>query len=72
MGWPKELKFLKIKKIYTFYLKDAYWSDGHPVIAQDFEGTWKTNLSPEFPCPFSNDLYVLKNGENAKKREMFP
>jgi oligopeptide transport system substrate-binding protein len=53
-------------KTYTFYLRDAKWSDGYPVTAHDFERTWKTILSPHFPCEFAPDLYVLKNGESAK------
>ena len=51
---------------YTFYLRPANWSDGTPVTAHDFEASWKTSLSPDFGSGFANDLYVLKNGHNAK------
>ncbi len=53
-------------KTFTFYLRDAHWSDGHPITAYDFETTWKTILSPAFPCEFANDLFILKNGQAAK------
>ena len=57
------------KKTYTFFLRDALWSDGQPVTAFDFEQTWKTMMDPAFPCDFANDLYVLKNAEAAKMKK---
>lgn len=51
---------------YLFQLKKGHWSDGNPVTAYDFEKSWKTMLNPEFPCEFAIDLYLLKNGEEAK------
>jgi oligopeptide transport system substrate-binding protein len=54
------------QKTYTFYLRDAKWSDGIPITAHDVESSWKTMLSPLFPCEFAYELYVLKNGEGAK------
>src|SRR5512135_2366583 len=54
------------QKTYTFTLRDAKWSDGVAVTAHDFETTWKTCLSPDFPCEFANDLYIVKNAQEAK------
>ncbi len=51
---------------FTFYLRQANWSDGEPVSAYDFETTWKTILDPSFPSEFASDLFVLKNGQAAK------
>lgn len=51
---------------YTFFLREAAWSDGQPITAYDFEETWKTILSPSFPSLFAHELYVLKNGKKAK------
>jgi oligopeptide transport system substrate-binding protein len=56
------------KKRYTFTLRNANWSDGQPVRAQDFEATWKTTLDPSFPCEFTPDLYILKNAQSAKSK----
>ncbi len=66
-GMAEQVEISKDQKTYTFFFKKACWSDGQPVTAQDFEGTWKDILNPSFPSPFSNDLYILKNGEAAKK-----
>ncbi len=55
---------------YTFYLrKDAKWSDGKPVKAQDFEYAWKRALDPANAAEYAYQLYYLKNGEayNTKK-----
>jgi oligopeptide transport system substrate-binding protein len=54
------------KTRYTFTLREAHWSDGTQVTAQDFETTWKTILDPAFPCEFASDLYLIKNGNAAK------
>lgn len=51
-------------KHYTFHLrKDAKWSDGKPVKAQDFEYAWKRALAPETASDYAYQLYYLKGGE---------
>jgi len=62
----REVKISDDKKTYTFILRPAKWWDGKPVTARDFETTWKTILDPKFPSGFANDLYVIKNGCEAK------
>jgi oligopeptide transport system substrate-binding protein len=49
---------------YTFHIrKEAVWSDGKAVKAQDFEYAWKRALAPETAANYAYYLYVLKNGE---------
>ncbi|MCT8976271.1 peptide ABC transporter substrate-binding protein [Clostridium sp. CX1] len=49
---------------YTFHLrKDAKWSDGQPVKAQDFEYSWKRALNPDTASEYAFQLFYLKNGE---------
>ena len=55
------------QKQYTFYLRNAHWSDGKKVSAYDFEKSWKTMLGANFLCEFAIDLYLLKNGKATKE-----
>lgn len=55
-------------KIYTFTIRpNAAWSDGTLLTADDFEQTWKTVLSPDFPAPNAYQLYAIKNGKKVKE-----
>ncbi len=58
------------KCTYTFTIRDAFWSDGHPVTSYDFAEAWRSMLEPDFPCPNVNLLYVIKNAERVKKGEL--
>jgi oligopeptide transport system substrate-binding protein len=49
---------------YTFYLRaSAKWSDGQPVVAQDFVDSYKRILSPSFGAENAAALFVLRNAE---------
>ncbi|MHB8071255.1 MAG: peptide ABC transporter substrate-binding protein [Candidatus Cryosericum sp.] len=51
------------KLTYTFHLRDAKWSNGDAVTAQDFEYAWKRALAPDTAGDFSYQLYYIKNGQ---------
>ncbi|WP_331489688.1 peptide ABC transporter substrate-binding protein [Tepidibacter hydrothermalis] len=57
---------------YTFKLRDAQWSDGQKVTAQDFEYAWKRALDPKTAAEYAYQLYYIKNGNefNANKAKM--
>lgn len=55
------------KRTYTFKLRDASWSDGTPVTAQDFAETWRSILNPAFPAPNAYQLYLIKGAKDAKE-----
>ncbi len=57
-------------KIYTFYLREAVWNDGHDVSAYDFEYAWKQFLDPLSPSDFAYDLYIIKNAKAVKENRM--
>ncbi|HET7615687.1 MAG TPA: peptide ABC transporter substrate-binding protein, partial [Bacillales bacterium] len=51
-------------KVYTFKLrKDAKWSNGDPVTAQDFEYAWKRLANPETAAAPAFLSYIIKGAE---------
>lgn len=54
---------------YTFKLRDAQWSNGEKVTAEDFAYAWLWALNPENASEYSTILYPIKGAEaynNAK------
>jgi oligopeptide transport system substrate-binding protein len=55
----------------TFWLReDAYWSDGVPVTAADFEFAWKRVIDPETASQYAFILYSIKNAEAINRGEL--
>ncbi|PMY01025.1 ABC transporter substrate-binding protein, partial [Pseudomonas sp. MPR-R5A] len=52
-------------KTYTFKIRDAQWSNGDPVTAQDFEYAWKWALDPNNQSTYSYQLYYIEGAEAA-------
>ncbi|MFL0810080.1 MAG: peptide ABC transporter substrate-binding protein [Agarilytica sp.] len=56
---------------YTFTIrKNAAWSNGEPVTANDFVYSWKRALMPALGNQYAYSLYVLKNAERFHKGEV--
>jgi oligopeptide transport system substrate-binding protein len=53
--------------VYTFMLREARWTDGRPVTAQDFLYAWERILNPKTGAKYAQQLYYLKNGEEYNK-----
>jgi len=52
-------------KTYTFQLrKDAKWSNGDPVTANDFIYSWQRLLDPKTAAEYSYQAYYIKNGKD--------
>lgn len=49
--------------VYTFYLRDAQWSNGQPITAHDFVYAWRRALKPETGNSYAFLLYPVKNAE---------
>ncbi|WP_330665116.1 peptide ABC transporter substrate-binding protein [Tepidibacter sp.] len=71
-GIAESYKLSDDNTTYTFKLRDAQWSDGEPVKAQDFEYSWKRALDPKTAAEYAYQLYYIKNGNefNANKASM--
>lgn len=46
---------------YTFHLRDAKWSDGQPVTANDFIFAWIRMLNPDLKMYYSTQMFYIKN-----------
>jgi oligopeptide transport system substrate-binding protein len=49
--------------VWTFYLRDAVWSDGVPVTADDFVFSLRRILDPETASEYASLLYLIKNAQ---------
>ncbi len=57
--------------VYTFYLnKNAKWSNGDRVKAEDFYFSWERALSPETAAPLGSNLFFIKNGMQYNSGEI--
>ncbi|MEM6734415.1 MAG: ABC transporter substrate-binding protein, partial [Myxococcota bacterium] len=57
--------------VYTFQLRSAQWSDGHPLTAADFEWSWRRVLDPETASKYASFLFTLKNGRAFNQRAIW-
>ncbi len=57
---------------YTFQLREAFWTNGDPVTAHDFEYAWTTVLNPDFATDYSYMLYPIKNAKLAREGKCAP
>lgn len=55
---------------YTFHLRDAVWSDGEPITANDFVYGWQRLMNPETASPYAFIGEYIKNGLAVETGEM--
>lgn len=55
---------------YIFHLRKAFWSDGNPITAHDFEYSWKKSLDPTFPSSCPHLFFTILNAEAAAQGKM--
>lgn len=57
-------------RTYTFHLRaDAKWSNGDPVTAQDFVGSWQRILTPSLGSEYAYQLHIVEGAEAFNKGE---
>ena len=59
-------------KTYTFKLRDAKWSNGDPVTAEDFAYAWKWAVDPKNQSQYAYQLYYVKNGQAINEGKADP
>ena len=57
------------KKTYTYTIRDANWSNGDKVTAQDFEYAWKWALNPENGADSAYLLYYIEGAQDYNTGE---
>ncbi|MET0275202.1 MAG: peptide ABC transporter substrate-binding protein, partial [Phenylobacterium sp.] len=57
---------------WTFHLRDAKWSDGTPVTADDFVFGLRRVLAPETASIYAYLVYILKNGQAVNEGKAPP
>jgi len=71
LSLAKSYEISENRKKYIFHLKEnIFWSDGKEIVADDFEKSWKKILDPSFASLNCELLFVIKNAEKAKKKEV--
>lgn len=58
--------------VWTFHLRDARWSDGEPVTADDFVFSYRRMLDPKTAAIYAYMLYLLKNGQAVNEGKAAP
>lgn len=58
--------------VWTFHLRQADWSDGVPVTADDFVYAYRRILKPETAASYAYLVYLLKNGEAVSEGKLPP
>jgi oligopeptide transport system substrate-binding protein len=57
-------------KVITFTLReDGKWTNGDPVVAEDFEYSWKRTLSPELAADYAYQLYGIEGAQEYNECE---
>lgn len=58
--------------VWTFKLRDATWSDGVPVTAQNFVDGFRRILNPKTAAQYASILYLIKNAEEVNSGKLPP
>ena len=62
-------EFSEDGRVWTFYLREALWSDGEPVSAEDFVFAFRRLLDPDLGASYAFMLHPLKNAVAVNRGE---
>ncbi|EPP35542.1 bacterial extracellular solute-binding s, 5 Middle family protein [Chlamydia ibidis] len=63
----KSYEISQDRKTYTFKLREAFWSNGDRIQAQDFVDSWKQIITEEISSIYTFALSPIKNVNNIQK-----
>lgn len=58
--------------VWTFHLRDALWSDGEPVTADDFVAGFRRLFNPETLSEYASIQFGMKNAEAVYEQKLPP
>ena len=68
-GLAKSINISEDGTVYTFTLRDANWSDGTAITAQDFEAAWIRAIDPATASEYSYQFYHIVGAEEFNTGE---
>lgn len=71
-GLAKSTKVSKDGKTYTFTIRNAKWSDGSKITAQDFVYSWKRTVTPATKSQYAYLFSGVKNADEIVAGEKSP
>jgi oligopeptide transport system substrate-binding protein len=66
-GMAESVEISSDQRHYLFKLRKALWSNNTPVLAYDFEYSWKKILSPDFKTAYAYLFYPIKHAREVKQ-----
>ncbi len=51
-------------KTWTFHLRPSKWSNGDPVVADDFVYAWRRVVDPEAATPYAVRMFMIRNARD--------
>lgn len=58
--------------VWRFYLREARWSDGEPVTADDFVFAYRRILAPEIASQYASLLYIIQGAQAVNEGRAAP
>lgn len=71
-GLAKSTKVSADGKTYTFTLRDAKWSNGDPIVAQDFVYSWRRTINPATKSEYAYLFDGVKNAGAISEGKLAP
>lgn len=57
------------RRVYTFHLRPSHWSNGMPLVAEDFVWTIKSAVCPSFSSSYAFAFFSIRNAKKAHHGE---